>query len=100
MTEPNPTQPVAWTRWDVPAQRWLLPGFSRDPQERSVLLEWTTRTVFPTVILLSVYLLFAGHDRTGGGFSGGLVAGQAFALRYLAGGRMDDSATVSMRPRC
>lgn len=98
MTEPNPTQPVAWTRWDVPAQRWLLPGFSRDPQERSVLLEWTTRTVFPTVILLSVYLLFAGHERTGGGFSGGLVAGQAFALRYLAGGRMDDSATVSMRP--
>ena len=98
MTEPKRTPAVAWTRWDVPSQRWLLPGFSRDPQERGVLLEWTTRTVFPTVIVLSLYLLFAGHDRPGGGFSGGLVAGQAFVLRYLAGGRMDDSASVSMRP--
>ena len=48
--------------------------------------------------MLSIDLLFAGHDRAGGGFSGGLVAGQAFVLRYLAGGRMDDSAIVSMRP--
>lgn len=91
MTEP-------WTRWDAPTQRWLLTGFSRDPRMRSVLLELTARIVFPTVIVLSLYLLFAGHDRVGGGFSGGLVAGQAFLLRYLAGGRMDDSATLSMRP--
>lgn len=87
-----------WTRWDAPTQRWLLTGFSRDPRERSVLLEWTARIVFPTVVVLSLYLLFAGHESAGGGFSGGLVAGQAFLLRYLAGGRMDDSATLSMRP--
>ena len=87
-----------WTRWDAPTQRWLLTGFSRDPRERSVLLEWTARIVFPTVVVLSLYLLFAGHDSAGGGFSGGLVAGQAFLLRYLAGGRMDDSASLSMRP--
>lgn len=98
MTEPERKRTVSWTKWDAPTQRWLLTGFSRDPQERSVLLEFTTRIVFPTVIVLSIYLLFAGHDRAGGGFSGGLVAGQAFALRYLAGGRMDDSATLSMRP--
>jgi len=87
-----------WTRWDAPTQRWLLTGFSRDPRERSVLLELTARIAFPTLVVLSLYLLFAGHDRAGGGFSGGLVAGQAFLLRYLAGGRMDDSATLSMRP--
>ena len=34
----------------------------------------------------SVYLLFAGHNQPGGGFVGGIVAGAAIALRYVAGG--------------
>jgi multisubunit Na+/H+ antiporter MnhB subunit len=89
---------VSWAGWDAPTERWLLSGFCRDNYERSVLLELAARIVFPTVLVLSIYLLFAGHERPGGGFSGGLVAGQAFALRYLAGGRMDDSAIVSLRP--
>ncbi|GAB3548718.1 multisubunit Na+/H+ antiporter MnhB subunit [Actinopolyspora lacussalsi] len=88
----------AWFHSDAPAERWLLSGYSRDPRERTILLELVARVVFPTVIVFSVYLLFAGHYRSGGGFSGGLVAGQAFVLRYLAGGRLDDSSTVSMRP--
>ncbi|GAA4861709.1 MULTISPECIES: MnhB domain-containing protein [Saccharopolyspora] len=90
--------PKSWTTWDNPAERWLLSGFPREAKERTVLLELAARILFPTVLVLSIYLLFAGHDRAGGGFSGGLVAGQAFVLRYLAGGRMDDSAVVSMRP--
>ncbi len=96
--ESDHTERAPWTTWDVPTERWLLSGFPRDRRERTILLELAARIVFPTVILLSIYLLFAGHDRAGGGFSGGLVASQAFALRHLAGGRMDDSATVSMRP--
>ncbi|GAA2338879.1 hypothetical protein GCM10009854_14050 [Saccharopolyspora halophila] len=87
-----------WSEWDAPTERWLLSGFRREGAKRSMLLELAARIVFPTVLVLSIYLLFAGHDRAGGGFSGGLVAGQAFVLRYLAGGRMDDSAIVSMRP--
>lgn len=101
MTDPRITAVQAgrpWTNWDAPRERWLLTGFPRDGRERTVLLELTARIVFPTVLVLAVYLLFAGHDRAGGGFSGGLVAGQAFALRYLAGGRMDDSAIISLRP--
>ncbi|SFS41161.1 MnhB domain-containing protein [Saccharopolyspora flava] len=94
----SPTTPRSWTNWDAPTERWLLSGFRREGQARSVLLELAARIVFPTVLVLSIYLLFAGHDRAGGGFTGGLVAGQAFLLRYLAGGRMDDSAVVSMRP--
>ena len=35
-----------------------------------------------------VYLLFTGHNEPGGGFAGGLVAGLALVLRYLAGGRL------------
>lgn len=87
-----------WISWDIPAERWMLSGYPRDGRERSVLLELVARVVFPTVLVLSLYLLFVGHDRAGGGFSGGLVAGQAFALRYLAGGRMDDAAIISLRP--
>ncbi len=89
---------TTWTGWDVPTERWLLSGYTRDRRERTMLLELAARIIFPTVLVLSLYLLFAGHSRTGGGFSGGLVAGQAFVLRYLAGGRMDDSSTVPMPP--
>lgn len=57
--------------------------------ERSVVLEVSTRLLFPTMIILSLWLLAVGHDNPGGGFAGGVVAGLAFALRYLAGGRYE-----------
>ncbi|PMD04298.1 hypothetical protein CJ199_12885, partial [Brevibacterium paucivorans] len=41
------------------------------------------------VMVFSVYLLFAGHNLPGGGFAAGLVAGLAFIMRYLAGGRWE-----------
>jgi multicomponent Na+:H+ antiporter subunit A len=55
-----------------------------------------TRLVFHTIVLFSVYLLFAGHNAPGGGFAGGLVVGLALVLRYLAGGRheLDAAAPV------
>lgn len=56
---------------------------------RAVLLEVVTRLVFPTVMVLSVYFLFAGHNVPGGGFAGGLVAGLALVVRYVAGGRYE-----------
>ena len=56
-------------------------------QDRSTLFEVATRLLFPTMLVLSLWLLFIGHNNPGGGFSGGVVAGLAFVLRYLAGGR-------------
>jgi multicomponent Na+:H+ antiporter subunit A len=56
---------------------------------RSLILDTGVRAVFHTVLLFSVYLLFAGHNAPGGGFIGGLVAGAAFMLRYVDGG-VDD----------
>jgi multicomponent Na+:H+ antiporter subunit A len=50
------------------------------------------------VLVFSVYLLVAGHGRTGGGFAGGLVAGFAFVLRYVAGGAARVGPAVPVPP--
>ena len=66
---------------------------------RSVVLETAVRLVFHTVLVFSLYLLFAGHNQPGGGFVGGLVAGAAFVLRYISGGRAALRAAVPVDPR-
>jgi multicomponent Na+:H+ antiporter subunit A len=65
---------------------------------RSVVLETAVRLVFHTVLVFSLYLLFAGHNQPGGGFVGGLVAGAAFVLRYVSGGRAALRAAVPIDP--
>lgn len=76
-----------------------LPGADElDPVRRSVVLETAVRLVFHTVLVFSLYLLFAGHNQPGGGFVGGLVAGAAFVLRYIAGGRSALKAAVPIDP--
>jgi multicomponent Na+:H+ antiporter subunit A len=76
-----------------------LPGAEAlDPVRRSVVLETAVRLVFHTVLVFSLYLLFAGHNQPGGGFVGGLVAGAAFVLRYVAGGRAALKAAVPVDP--
>ncbi|WP_338886577.1 Na+/H+ antiporter subunit A [Rhodococcus sovatensis] len=73
---------------------WLLGGDLIDPRHRSLVLEVTTRLIFPTIMVLSVYFFFSGHNAPGGGFAGGLTAGLALVLRYLAGGRYELGETV------
>lgn len=63
----------------------------------SMIADVVVRVVFHSALLLSVYLLFVGHNQPGGGFIGGLVAGAAFALRYAAGGI--DAVHQGMRVR-
>jgi multicomponent Na+:H+ antiporter subunit A len=74
-----------------PNQRtpWLLAGKTLAPENRSIILEVVVRLLFHSAIVVSVYLLFAGHNLPGGGFAGGLVAGLAFVARYLAAGRFE-----------
>lgn len=81
--------------WDRPRQAWMLSGDCRGFRQRTLLLEMTTRALFPTVLVFSVYLLLVGHYGPGGGFAAGLVAGLAFVLRYIAGG---SDAAVRVRP--
>jgi multicomponent Na+:H+ antiporter subunit A len=76
-----------------------LPGAQDMPAvRRSVILETSVRLVFHTVLVFGLYLLFAGHNQPGGGFVGGLVAGSAFVLRYVAGGRAELRAAVPVDP--
>jgi multicomponent Na+:H+ antiporter subunit A len=48
--------------------------------------------------VFSLYLLFSGHNAPGGGFAGGLVAGLALVLRYLAGGRYELGEAAPVAP--
>jgi multicomponent Na+:H+ antiporter subunit A len=68
---------------------WLVAGRTLAPERRSIIFEVITRLLFHTIIVLSIYLLIAGHNLPGGGFAGGLMAGLALAIRYLAGGRFE-----------
>lgn len=75
---------------------WLLAGYRLAPEQRSVVVEVVARLIFHALLILSIFLLFSGHNAPGGGFAGGVVAGLAFALRYLAGGReeLDEAVRV------
>jgi len=65
---------------------------------RSLILDTTVHLVFDVALVLSVYLLFAGHNQPGGGFVGGLVAAAAISLRYIAGGLDDILVVGRVRP--
>ena len=75
---------------------WLRGSEVRDPRQRSLVLEVATRLIFPLMMVLSVYLFFTGHNTPGGGFAGGLTAGLALLLRYLAGGRYELGETLPL----
>ncbi|MGV9709279.1 Na+/H+ antiporter subunit A [Gordonia sp. NPDC003424] len=78
--------------------RWLLGSDFRDPRHRSMILEATTRLIFPTMVVLSIYFFYAGHNAPGGGFAGGLTMGLALVLRYLAGGRYELGEALPIEP--
>jgi multicomponent Na+:H+ antiporter subunit A len=73
---------------------WLVGGQKVRPENRSIILEVIVRILFHTIIVVSLYLLFAGHNLPGGGFAGGLVAGMALVMRYIAGGRYELGAAA------
>lgn len=68
---------------------YIVAGRTLSPERRSIVLEIVTRLLFHTMMMLSLYFLIAGHNLPGGGFAGGLTAGLALTLRYLAGGRYE-----------
>ncbi len=65
---------------------------------RSLILDMSAGPVFHVALLFSAFLLFRGHNAPGGGFIGGLVAGAALVLRYVAGGADEVHRTVRVAP--
>jgi multisubunit Na+/H+ antiporter MnhB subunit len=65
---------------------------------RSLILSACVRAEFHTLLLISLYLLFAGHNQPGGGFAGGLVAACALALRFAADGPEGLRRTAPVEP--
>jgi len=66
--------------------------------KRSVIVDVTARLILPSALLFALHLLLSGHDRPGGGFVGGLVAGATIALIFVAGGMDDVRSVVPVRP--
>lgn len=50
----------------------------------SMILRTAVRFLMPLLLLFSLFLLVRGHNQSGGGFTGGLVAAAAFALHSLS----------------
>jgi multicomponent Na+:H+ antiporter subunit A len=82
----------------VTRQSWLLAGRTIAEKDRSIMLEVLVRLLFHPAIIVSVFLLFAGHNEPGGGFAGGLIAGLALVSRYLAGGRYELGEAAPVDP--
>lgn len=79
-------------------QDWLMAGSTLVAERRSIIFEVVTRLMFHSVLILSVYTLLTGHNTPGGGFAGGLIAGLALTIRYLAGGRIELSESLRIAP--
>ena len=78
----------------APRRTWLAASATLAPERRSVIFEVVARLLFHPILVLSLYLLFCAENLPGGGFTAGLVAGLALAVRYLAGGRYELAAAA------
>lgn len=82
-------RPASSIRAPLRNRPWLAASSTLSARRRSVVFEVATRLVFHTMLIFSLYFLFAGHNQPGGGFAGGLMAGAALIVRYLAAGRYE-----------
>lgn len=69
------------------------PSFARLP-----VVDASARLLYPSILVVAVYFLFAGHNQPGGGFVGGLTAAAAISLRYVAGGLAEVRRSVPVAP--
>ena len=81
-----------------PRSRLLPAADHQEPGQRSFLLEVVARLVHPSILIVAVYLLFAGLHHPGGGFAAGLVAALGLVLRRLAGGPHELGAAAPVAP--
>jgi multisubunit Na+/H+ antiporter MnhB subunit len=66
--------------------------------KRLLVVDTSVRVLYHSILVLSLYFLFAGHNQPGGGFVGGLTAGAAVSFRYVAGGVDEVRQAFRLRP--
>lgn len=66
---------------------------------RAALLDIVVRTLYPTLIVLSVWVLFRGHNEPGGGFIGGMIAVAATSIRAIASGAARAERSLPFGPQ-
>jgi multicomponent Na+:H+ antiporter subunit A len=66
--------------------------------DRSLILDFVLDLVVRTALVFALFLLFTGHNAPGGGFVGGLVAGIALVLRFVALGREGIESVLAGSP--
>lgn len=64
----------------------------------SILLNTATRYVGPLLLILSLMLLYRGHNLPGGGFIGGLMAASSVILLAYARGWAETEKSLSFDP--
>jgi multicomponent Na+:H+ antiporter subunit B len=64
----------------------------------SLIMRTAIRFMMPLLLLFSMFLLFRGHNQSGGGFAGGLVAAAAFALYSLSYGAQQAREVLRVPP--
>jgi multisubunit Na+/H+ antiporter MnhB subunit len=65
----------------------------------SLLLQTSTRLIFPLTLIFAMYVAIKGHNEPGGGFIGGLMASVAFLLYRMAFGRGALLRLLPLHPR-
>ncbi|MDH1671723.1 MnhB domain-containing protein [Stutzerimonas stutzeri] len=64
----------------------------------SLIFAAFSRIIFGVMLVVSVYVLYRGHNEPGGGFVGGLIAAAGFATLALARGVEVARATLRFEP--
>lgn len=65
---------------------------------QSVLFQIATRHLRPLLIILSLIVLYRGHNEPGGGFIGGLILGSTFILYAMAFGVEATKQSIRIKP--
>ncbi len=64
----------------------------------SIILQIAARHMRPLLIVLSLVVLYRGHNEPGGGFIGGLMFGAAYILYAMAFGVVKTRESLSFNP--
>lgn len=65
---------------------------------KTLILKTAANYLLPLLLLFSIFILFRGHYKPGGGFLGGLIASIAFMLHAFANGYANTLKLLRIHP--